>query len=119
MRRLLGIALLLCLGLSACADRSAGVAVGASNRGAGVAVFANVADVALFVGSAFSGVMVHVGSDGRDSGRYSSGRIVRAPAAPPLPSAAPRPPALERPSCPGPLEGYESARRQGLLEHDE
>jgi hypothetical protein len=65
---------LLCLGVTSCADRNVGMALGVGSRGAGAALFTDNA----WVGAGpFGGIMLGFGNtlSGESSG-YSSGKIV-------------------------------------------
>ena len=87
---LITLSLCLCC-ISACADRSSGVAVGMGTHGAGVALFSDNVWLGGGSGGSFGGLMVGFGGRDHDNGTgYSSGRIVRV--TPPRQSSA-RPPA--------------------------
>lgn len=75
MKIIHAIILLLCLGLSACADRNPGIALGVGTYGAGVALFTDSSWMGF---GPYGGVMVGFGNGRYDEDRsYSSGRIVR------------------------------------------
>ena len=86
MKMIHAIILLLCLGLSACADRNPGIALGVGSHGAGVALFTDSSWMGF---GPCGGVMMGFGSGGYDDGRtYSSGRIVRREPAKNLPAGS-------------------------------
>ena len=89
MKILQAAILLLCLGMSACADRSTGIALGIGTHGAGVALFTD--NFWMGLGS-FGEVMVGFGGGSyREDSAYSSGRIVsRGPAGPLIAPSADR-----------------------------
>ena len=112
MKILCGPLLLLCLGLTACADRSTGVALGVGSRGAGVALFTDSGWLGV---GPFGGRMVGFGGSRYDDDGtgYSSGRIVRQP--PPPASSASAAGSLGKPlhmgyDYPSALDAYRTLR---------